>query len=414
MKTELLTLGLFLFTACDVLVGCDAPGDDAAGVAGAEAAVDGELDTLVAKAGAPVLHMRASDASAVMPDAKATFEQVRELVQSKYVEGPLTDDALWTGATEGMLDRLVQLPGHPVNTLLDPRELAELEAGTKGSIVGVGVAIELVADVVVVREIIGDGPASEANLEPGDRILGVDGTRIKGMSLADVVGRIRGEVGTEVSLFVQRDTEEWTETLERGAVKVQTVKAEMLANGVGLLRVTSFAKRTAQEARAHLETLSEQGMTSLIVDFRKCPGGLLDTAIDTASLLLAPGTDIVVLEKRDAPDEIRRSEGATPWQSIDTVALVGPHTASGAEIVVEALAAAGRTVVLGEETFGKATVESIHELQNGWALKLSISRFHAPGSERAVGEGVQPDIVVPHGDGERDVQLDAAIKVLTR
>jgi carboxyl-terminal processing protease len=264
--------------------------------------------------------------------------------------------------------------------------------------------------------VIPDSPAASAKIQAGDRILGVDGTRLRGMSLVDVVDRIRGEAGTEVSLFVQRDTEEWTETLERGAVKFESVKAEMLDDGVGLLRISSFSKQTAQEARAHLETLTAEGMTSLVLDFRKCPGGLLDTAVDTASLLLPPGEDIVVLEKREAEAEVRKSEGTTPWQSLKTVSLVGPHTASGAEIVVEALVAAGRTVVIGEETLGKATVESIHELQNGWALKLSISRFHASGSDRAVGEGIQPDIVVPYGerDDERDVQLDAAIKVLTR
>jgi len=412
MKTELLTLGVFLLATCDVLVGCDAS-DEPPTVT--EAAVDGELDDLVAKA-EPMLHMPSPDTHRTMPDAKATFEQVRELVQSKYVEGPLPEDALWTAATEGVLGRLVQLPGHPVNALLDPRELAELEAGTKGSIVGVGVAIEMVADVVVVREVIPDSPAASAKIQAGDRILGVDGTRLRDMSLVDVVERIRGEAGTEVSLFVQRDTEEWNETLERGAVKFESVKAEMLDDGVGLLRISSFSTQTAEEARAHLETLTEEGMTTLVLDFRKCPGGLLDTAIDTASLLLPPGEDIVVLEKRDAEAEVRKSEGTTPWQSLETVSLVGPYTASGAEIVVEALVAAGRTVVLGEETLGKATVESIHELQNGWALKLSISRFHAPRSDRAVGEGIQPDIVVPHGeeDSERDVQLDAAIKVLTR
>ena len=413
MKTELLTLGVFLFAACDVLVGCDAAPDDQT-VAAEVAHVDGELDTLVAKA-TPGLHLAHAEAPQVMPNAKDAFEQVRTLVQSKYVEGPLPDDVLWSGATEGMLARLVQLPGHPVNTLLDPRELAELEAGTKGSIVGVGVAIELVADVVVVREVIPDSPAANAKIEAGDRILGVDGTRLRGMSLMDVVDRIRGEAGSEVALFVQRDTEEWTETLERGAVKFESVKAELLSDGVGLLRITSFSKHTAEEARAHLQTLTDEGMTSLVLDLRKCPGGLLDTAVDTASLLLPPGKDVVVLERRDAEDEVRKSEGTTPWQSLKTVALVGPHTASGAEIVVEALVAADRTIVVGEETLGKATVESIHELDNGWALKLSISRFHAPGSERAVGEGIEPDIVVPFAkDSERDVQLDAAIKMLAR
>ena len=413
MKTQLIALGVFLFAACDVLVGCDGGAEGPTDEAEARAHIDGELDVLVAKAG-PGLHMRTPDAARVMPDAKEVFEQVQELVQSKYVEGPLPDDVLWSGATEGMLGRLVQLPGHPVNALLDPRQLAELEAGTKGSIVGVGVAIELVADVVVVREVIPGSPAEGAKIQAGDRILGVDGTRLRGMSLPDVVDRIRGEAGSEVKLFVQRDTEEWDETLERGAVKFETVKAELLDNGVGLLRITSFAKHTAEEARAHLQTLTDEGMTSLVLDFRKCPGGLLDTAVDTASLLLPAGKEVVVLERRDAEDEIRRAEGTTPWQSIPTAALVGPHTASGAEIIVEALSAADRTVVVGEETFGKATVESIHELKNGWALKLSISRFHAPGSERAVGEGIEPDIVVPPAEGDRDVQLDAARKLLTK
>jgi len=414
MKTELLTVGLFLFAACDVLVGCDgAPTEDSAEVA-VSAEVDGELDTLVAKA-VPGRHLVVPGGDVrVMPGAKEAFEQVRSLVQSKYVEGPLPEDVLWSGATEGMLARLVQLPAHPVNALLDPRELAELEAGTKGSIVGVGVAIEMVADVVVIREVIPGSPAAKAELQGGDRILGVDGTRLRGMTLMQVVDRIRGDAGSEVSLFVQRDTEEWNEGLERGAVKFETVKAELLEGGVGLLKITSFAKQTAEEARAHLETMSEQGMTSLVLDFRNCPGGLLDTAIDTASLLLPPGKDVVVLERRDAQDDVRRSEGTTPWQGIKTISMVGPHTASGAEIVVEALMAADRTVVIGEETLGKATVESIHELQNGWALKLSISRFHAPGSDRAVGEGIVPDIAVsaPHKDG-RDVQLDAARKMLT-
>ncbi len=413
MKTESLWMGMFLLAACDVLVACDTePTEDTTQVAGPIVG-DGELGTRVATA-EPDRPLAAAGGARVIPGAKATFEQVHALVQSKYVEGPLPEDVLWSGATEGMLSRLVQLPDHPVNVLLDPRELAELEAGTKGSIVGVGVAIEMVADVVVIREVMPGSPAAEAELQGGDRILGVDGTRLRGMSLMQVVDRIRGEAGSEVSLFVQRDTEEWNEALERGAVKFESVKAELLEDGVGLLTITSFAQQTAQEARAHLEALSKQGMTSLVLDFRECPGGLLETAIDTASLLLPPGSDVVVLERRDAEDEVRQSEGTTAWQQIKTISMVGPHTASGAEIVVEALKAANRTVVIGEETLGKATVESIHELHNGWALKLSISRFHAPGSERAVGEGVVPDIAVSAPDeGGRDVQLDAARKMLS-
>ncbi len=411
MKTQLIALSALFLATCDVLVGCDHDDGASADVAAAEP-VDGSLDELVAKAPAAKLRSSPAEPVEVMPDAKQAFEQVVALVQEEYVEGPLAEDLLWSGATQGVLDQLVQLRGHPISALLDPKAMAELEAGTQGSIVGIGVGIELVGDVVVVRNVIAGGAAEEAKLQAGDRILGVDGERLKGLTLPEVVDRIRGEQGTNVSLFVQRDTEEWDETLVRTAVSFDSVEAQMLEGGVGLLKITSFAKRTAEEARAHLQTLSDEGMTSLVLDLRKCPGGLLEPAIETASLLLPPGKEVVVLERRDSSD-VRRSEGTSPWQSLPVVTLVGPHTASGAEIVVEALAAADRTVVVGEETTGKATVESIHQLENGWSLKLSVSRFHAPGSDRAVGEGVQPDLVIPPvEDPERDVQLDAARQLL--
>jgi carboxyl-terminal processing protease len=280
----------------------------------------------------------------------------------------------------------------------------------------VGVAIEMVGDVVVVRQIVPGSPSEGANLQAGDRILGVDGERLRGLSLGEVVGRIRGEDGTKVELFVQRDTEEWDETLTRGHIVVQSVKAQMLEDGVGLLSIHSFAEKTAEEVEAHLKSLAAEGMTSLVLDLRECPGGLLESAVSTADLLLPPGETIVVLEKRGAEDDVRKAERETQWQKLPLIALVGPHTASGAEIVVEALAAADHGTIIGQPTLGKGTVESIHELDNGWALKLSVGRFHAEGSDRAVGEGVVPDILVSkgEGEGEGDAQLDAAVKMLKR
>ncbi len=418
MKSQFIIASTLLLATCDLFLACDAAPSESAEEAVEAALEEAELDTIVAldggNKGPGGLHRQSA---VVMPEAKATFEQVLALIEEQYIEGPLGDDAIWSGATEGVLSRLVQLEGHPVNTLLSPEELGELEAGTKGSIVGVGVAIEKVADVVVVRDVIPGSPAAGANLKAGDRILGVDGERLRGMELVDIVHRIRGEAGSKIELFVQRDTEEWTETVERGTVEFASVEGQLLDGGVGLLKVRSFSAKTSEEARAHLEALSDGGMTSLVLDLRECPGGLLETAVETAGLLVPEGKPIVVIEHREKEDDVRVSNTQTPWQGLPTVTLVGRHTASGAEILAEALTANDRTVVLGEETIGKGTVESIHELQNGWALKLSVSRFHAPDSDRAVGEGIEPDIVIPDprsasgGEG-RDVQLDAALEVL--
>ncbi len=415
MKLTVLSALTLALVSCDLMLGCDA--DPPVETAAAEEdAVDGMLDDVVARAmpqRGP--HERApTPAREEMPGARAAFEDVVALVQDTYVEGPLTEDAIYTAAVQGIMASLLQLPTHPVNTLMSPDQLAELEAGTTGSIVGVGVSIEMVGDVVVVREIVPGSPSEGANLKAGDRILGVDGERLRDLSLAEVVDRIRGEDGTAVELFVQRDTEEWNESLTRGRIDVQSVRAQLLEDGVGLLSINSFAEMTAQEVEAHLETLSEAGMTSLILDLRDCPGGLLESAVMTTDLLLPPGETIVVLEKRGAEAQVRKAARVTAWQELPLIALVGPHTASGAEIVVEALVAAERGTVVGQPTVGKGTVESIHALDNGWALKLSVARFHAQGSDRAVGEGVIPDILVATGEGEDDPQLDAAMKMLRR
>lgn len=357
----------------------------------------------------------------VMAEARVAFDELATLIEAKYVDGPLTEDEVWTGAIEGVMARLVQLPGHQINTLMPPRAHQELIIGSQGSLVGVGIMIERVADVVMIRDVIADGPAERAGLQGGDRILGIDGERIKEMSLATVVDKIRGAEGSKVALFVQRDTEEWTETVTRSLVKVASVQSTLLPDDVGYLRITSFSKTTATELDEHLSGLDEQGARRVVLDLRRCPGGLLEASLDAIERFVPPGKTMLTIEPRDGEPDVRVSEGEYPWQSRPLAVLIGPKTASSAEIVADAIRTHDRGRLLGETTIGKHTIESIHELSGGWAVKLSVSRFVSASGDREQGVGVRPDIQIPSTeelasvrelDAERDPVLAAAMELL--
>ena len=415
MKTKTTHFLPFLLALCVGAVACDA-GDDA--LPAAETDPDAQVQT-APPAAAPVSLVEAhherlleSQERLTMPGAKAAFEQMRTLVQDKYVDGPLSEDELWTAAMQGVMDRLVQLEGHRINKLMSPESVSELMIGTKGRMVGVGIMIEAVADVVVVREVIADGPAEKAGLKAGDRILGIDGQRLGAMGLAEVVGKIRGEEGTKVDLFVQRDTEEWTETIERGQVKVGSVQSATLPGGEGYLRITSFSEDTPAELDDHLGKLIEGGAQSVVLDLRGCPGGLLDTALEVGERFLPPGSKLVTVKHRDGTADVHETKTERPHADLPMVVLIGPHTVSGAEILADALREHGRATLLGEQTLGKHTVEAIHELSDGWALKLSVSRFESASGESAQGVGVTPDIHIASPEDFkpaplRELDLDA-------
>lgn len=337
----------------------------------------------------------------VMPNAKAAFARTLELIDEGYVDADVDLDSLYTGAIEGMLARLIQLKGHPVNALLGPDELTELVSGTKGTIVGVGVMIEHVADIVVIRDVIAGGPAARAGLQRGDRILGIDGARVQEMTLAQVVTKIRGEAGTEVALFVQRDTEEWTEKLTRDTVQVHNVESRLLDDGVGYLRLRGFAETTADELDAAITALKKENMTHLVVDLRGCPGGLLDAAIAVTGRFLAAGEAIVTVRDRKKGEKKIIAEVDGPWRELPLVVLIGPKTASSAEIFADAIATHKRGTLIGQETMGKGSVESVMELDGGWALKLSTGRFAGASGEARQGKGVRPSLPVVDDDPKR-------------
>jgi carboxyl-terminal processing protease len=189
---------------------------------------------------------------------------------------------------------------------------------------------------------------------------------------------------------------------------------------VGYLRIFEFSKSTAEDVAAQLKELRAAGMKSLILDVRNCPGGLLDASIEVTDLFLPAGRRIMTTADRDGNEKHFDTQDDGPFEELPIVAVVGPYTASGAEILTSALQHHGRARVIGTRTMGKGTVESIHELDNGWALKLSISRFSSAAGEPMLGRGVTPDIEIPMSDKPRrgpigdvnaaaDPQLSAAL-----
>ncbi|HEY8376645.1 MAG TPA: S41 family peptidase [Nannocystis sp.] len=342
-----------------------------------------------------------------MPDAEQAFKKAREIILKNYVDPALDEQALYTGAIEGMVARLGSLPEHPINELLSPRELAELMHGTGGTIVGIGVMIEQIADVVVVRDVIAGGPAAKAGLQRGDRLLAIDGVPIKGRPLVEIVDRLRGKAGTEVDLFVQRDTEEWHEKLVRSTVAIPNVESKLVSDGLGYVRLRGFAETTPAEFDAALTALQQGGAKAVVLDLRHCPGGLLEAAVTITGSLLADGQTIVTTSGRDEAPQTRTASGDGRWRALPLAALIGPETASGAEILADALAAHERATLIGAPTLGKGTIESVHELGNGWALKISTGRFIGASGEPLQGRGVRPQVPVPIPKGEEPAPLDA-------
>ncbi len=337
----------------------------------------------------------------VMPGARAAFDKTVQLATESWVGGELTEDEIWTAALEGVLARLSKGSPHEPNTLLGPSEMAEMHANIKGHIVGIGVAIETVADVVVVKEVIPGSPAEAAGLAAGDRILAVDDARTRGVALPEIVGKIRGAEDTKVSLFVQRETEEWTVEVTRGRIEVPSVDARVLGESVGLLRITQFTKTTMTELDAKLDELATAGVKSLVLDLRGSPGGMFDTGVAVAGRFVPMGERIVSTTDREGKEEHFTSTERSRWQSLPIAVLVDKETSSSAEILAAALQDHGRATVVGERTIGKGTIESVHMFDNGWGMKLSVRRFVRPSGESFAGIGVKPDIEVPTPEGTK-------------
>ncbi|MCB9558448.1 MAG: S41 family peptidase [Deltaproteobacteria bacterium] len=352
-----------------------------------------------------------------IPNAQAAFARVMALIQANYVDKKIDEDLLWTGAIQGVLDRLIQLKKQRVNALLTPRQIKEMRLGIKGRFSGIGVVIKKLENVVFASEVLSGSPAEKAGIKGGDRFLAIDGKRTAELSLLQIVDLIRGPEGSSVELIVQREAQEWNLPVVRGSIALPAVSGQLLAEDkIGYLRITSFRKRAAEELDRLVAEQIGKGARGFIVDLRGCPGGLLDRAVAVAERFLSPQKTIVTLKRRGGKKEVLRAARKDPADTLPLVVLIGEHTASGAEIVAGALRDHQRAVIVGQPSAGKGTVEKILDLDDGWALKLSIARFFGPSGHAFQGQGVIPDfaIAAPPAGAPRELAKDAQVQAARR
>jgi carboxyl-terminal processing protease len=337
-----------------------------------------------------------------LPGELAPLAEIYDRIQRRAVAPP-DDRVLLEGAIEGMLDTL----DDPYSMFYGPEAFAELEDALEGRFTGVGMVLEDTPDGLTVVSVLPDSPAEAAGIEPGERLVTVDGRDVRDLPLEVVVNRVRGAAGDPVALgFEGGPTGPRELELVRAELDLPTTEARMLDDGAGYVRLLTFSERAAQTLRAEVVSLIEQGAHGIVLDLRSNPGGLLREAVAVANVFIDDGP-IVSVKERVGEREVFRADGEAATDA-PLVALVDRGTASAAEIVAAAIQELGRGELVGTRTFGKGTVQTISMLSDGSGVKFTTAEYFTPGGDSIEETGVVPDRVV----AERDDQLAAAQEVL--
>jgi carboxyl-terminal processing protease len=324
-------------------------------------------------------------------DELRTFTEVFARIKKDYVE-PVSDKELLENAIRGMLTGL-----DPHSSYLDAEGYKDLQIGTTGEFGGLGIEVGMEDGFVKVIAPIDDTPAQRAGVKAGDLIIRLDEKPVKGMTLHQAVQIMRGKVGTDIHLTIIREGEEKPIkiTITRDVIKVKSVRARMLEDGFGYLRISQFQSRTGQnmvEAIGKLKQENKGKLKGLVLDLRNNPGGVLNAAVEVSDAFLNKGL-IVYTEGRVKDSQMRFN--ATPSQILNgapLVVMVNGGSASASEIVAGALQDHHRAIILGTRTFGKGSVQTILPLTNDTALKLTTARYYTPSGRSIQAEGIEPDI----------------------
>jgi carboxyl-terminal processing protease len=321
------------------------------------------------------------------------FRAVLRQVERNYVE-PISQQQLVDDAMKGMLGRL-----DPHSDYMDEQQYRQMAALTRGRFGGIGIELTLEGRVPAVIAPIDGTPAAKAGLEPGDRIVRIDGLATSGMDVEEIVRRLRGAPGTNVVLTIARTGKPpFDVPLTRQIIHVQSVKAELKRNRIGYVRISTFAETTPSELAAGIARLKHQShghLNGFVLDLRNDPGGLLDAAVEVAGDFLDGGV-VVTTHGRSNDDDhaYRASESGDLIPGVPMAVLVNSASASASEIVAGALQDHHRATVIGTRSFGKGSVQSIIPLDGHGALRLTTALYYTPSGRSIQGRGIDPDIVV--------------------
>ena len=361
-------------------------------------------------------------------EAFALLCETYRQIQDRYVD-EVSDEELVEGAVEGMVERLPD----PYSGYLPPELYRTALDDLSGEFSGIGAEVGIrnledpaddesctvitnVCALVIVAPLAGS-PAEAAGLRRGDVVLAIDGEATIGSTVNELVFKVRGEAGTDVTLTVRREEEEELDiTITRAVIELVEVESELLGDGVGYIKLTTFTDRAPAEFNDALGGLLADGAHSIVFDLRNNPGGFIAAAQQIASEFVPTGELLFTVESgEDAERWEAEAGGLAQEPTVEVVVLVNGGSASASEIVAAALAENGRAALVGEATFGKNTVQVWSELPNGGGLRLTTSRWFTPEHDSVADGGIEPDVSVAAPEdptSEEDPQLDRAIELL--
>ena len=343
------------------------------------------------------------------------FGEVLEKINKDYVD-EINQSESMDSAINGLLQSL-----DPYSAYMSPEILKEMQTETSGEFGGLGIEVGMEAGVVKVISPIDDTPASKAGIKAGDYIVKIDNTQVQGKSLSEAVDLMRGPVGSGIELTIRRRGEKKALTffVVREIIQIKSVKTDLLEKNIGYIRLTSFNENSGKQIESEIKEFEKNSdVKSYILDLRNNPGGLLSQAIKISDFFLENG-EIVSTKSRKASENRRwfaKSGDLTNGKTL--IVLINYGSASASEIVAGALKDHKRAILLGENSYGKGSVQSIIPLKNNGAIRLTVAKYYLPSGESISEVGVSPDIEVTEKSDkfkiktETDNQLNYAIKLL--
>ena len=338
----------------------------------------------------------------------STFSDVLHLIQTDYVEEVEVKE-LVEGAIRGMLKTL-----DPHSSFLTPDMYKDMQVETSGSFGGLGLEVGMRDGVLTVISPIEDSPAYKVGVRAADKIIMIEEKSTKNLSLNEAVKLMRGKKGTPITITIMRESFEKPQdfTVIRDIIKLKSVKSEVVEEGIGYVRISSFMEKTGEDLGKKLDELKEGGNLTkgLILDLRNNPGGLLNQAVAVSEAFIDSGLIVYTGGRtKDQKSQFSAHEAGT-YKGFPIVVLVNSGSASASEIVAGALQDHKRALVLGERTFGKGSVQTILKLNGGAALRLTTSKYYTPNGRSIQAKGIEPDILVKrifnNGDNATDKDKD--------
>jgi carboxyl-terminal processing protease len=350
---------------------------------------------------------------------KVFWETWQIVERDFYDKSQVSHQKLIYGAIKGMVDAV----GDPYTVYQTPSQREVSDTDLRGSFDGIGIQVDMKDNRLTVVAPIEGSPAEAAGFRPGDIVLEVDGKSLSGKTLNDTVGLIRGQRGTPVTLTVLRPgaTDPLEITVVRAEIKLKSVRARMLDDQVGYVRISTFSATTGTEIANGVKELIAQEARGIVVDLRNNPGGYLSTSVEAAAQFVDPGTVVLYQQSGNGDKKTYRTEGGGIATQLPLVVLINKGSASASEILAGALRDNGRAILVGEKSFGKGTVQNVHELSDKSGLRVTTAQWLTPSEKPIQGVGLLPDQVIElpptatiSAEATRadDAQLDAAVRHL--